>query len=89
MDCGEGVGLCGTLVLESGFGTGNYNHPEVKLSPPEPATICFVVTTKQSNYKVDACGALPVPTINHARLAGDSRPGGAKLSALLALPGVH
>jgi hypothetical protein len=32
MDCGEGVGLCGTLVLESGFGTGNYNHPEVELT---------------------------------------------------------
>jgi len=36
MDCGEGVGLCGTLVLESGYGTGNYNHPEVRpLLPSE------------------------------------------------------
>ena len=24
MDCGAGVGLCGVLTLESGFGTGNY-----------------------------------------------------------------
>jgi len=28
MDCGSGVKLCGVLTLESGFGTGNYEHTE-------------------------------------------------------------
>jgi len=28
MNCGTGVGLCGLLTLESGFGSGNYEHSE-------------------------------------------------------------
>lgn len=28
MICGSGVGLCGLLTLESGFGSGNYDHDE-------------------------------------------------------------
>lgn len=28
MDCGTGVELCGVLTLESGYGSGNYEHPE-------------------------------------------------------------
>mmetsp|Transcript_48797 Transcript_48797/g.62620 ORF Transcript_48797/g.62620 Transcript_48797/m.62620 type:complete len:192 (-) Transcript_48797:544-1119(-) len=28
MDCGAGVGLCGVLTLESGDGSGNYDHDE-------------------------------------------------------------
>uniref|UniRef100_A0A7S2WAR2 Uncharacterized protein n=1 Tax=Rhizochromulina marina TaxID=1034831 RepID=A0A7S2WAR2_9STRA len=28
MECGDGVSLCGVLTLESGYGSGNYEHPE-------------------------------------------------------------
>lgn len=28
MDCGSGVKLCGLLTLETGYGSGNYEHPE-------------------------------------------------------------
>jgi len=28
MTCGSGVELCGLLTLESGFGSGNYDHDE-------------------------------------------------------------
>ena len=28
MDCGEGVSVCGVVVLESGYGSGTYSHDE-------------------------------------------------------------
>ena len=41
MKCGSGVNLCGVISLESGFGSGNYNHPLPAVHGLWPATGTF------------------------------------------------
>jgi hypothetical protein len=38
MNCGPDVGLCGLLVLESGYGSGTYNHPDPEVHGLWPET---------------------------------------------------
>lgn len=58
MTCGSGVGLCGLLTLESGYGTGNYQHdspvvhglwPEV---PSYGTSMCIAPSSSSADPEV-------------------------------------
>lgn len=61
MNCGTGVPLCGVLTLESGLGSGNYQHKEATTHGLWPQTgnygssMCIAPTDKADATKIYEC----------------------------------